>query len=48
MSCKFSPNGKSLYVLGFGVCQIIKSAMHVFAHAGVLWKITEQKDSYAA
>lgn len=48
VSCKFSPDGKSLYVLDFGVCRITKGAMYAFAHTGVLWKITKQEDSHAA
>jgi hypothetical protein len=41
VACKFSPDGKSLYVLDFGVVKIINGAVLAFAHTGVLWKITK-------
>ena len=41
VSCKFSPDGKSLYVLDFGVAVIKNGALIAYAHTGVLWKITK-------
>ena len=42
VSCKFSPDGESLYVLDFGHARITKGAMFAFAHTGVLWKISRK------
>ncbi|MDQ4141520.1 MAG: hypothetical protein M3142_13505 [Bacteroidota bacterium] len=42
VSCKFSPDGKSLYVLDFGVVKVTPGNMMAFAHTGVLWKITKK------
>lgn len=47
VSCKFSPDGRSLYVLDFGVCQITKGSMFAFARTGVLWKINRKENSHA-
>lgn len=41
VSCKFSPDGKSLYVLDFGHARLTKGSMFAFAHTGVLWKISK-------
>ncbi|WP_017733595.1 PQQ-dependent sugar dehydrogenase [Nafulsella turpanensis] len=46
VSCKFSPNGKDLYVLDFGHARIDKGAMFAFAHTGVLWKITKEEETH--
>ena len=43
VSCKFSPDGKSLYVLDFGVVKVTKSLMMSYPHTGVLWKITKKQ-----
>ncbi|GHA80725.1 PQQ-dependent sugar dehydrogenase [Pontibacter akesuensis] len=45
VSCKFSPDGKSLYVLDFGVCKITQGSMFAFAHTGVLWKISRKEEN---
>jgi len=42
VSCKFTPDGRSLYVLDFGHCRVTQGAMFAFAHTGVLWKITKK------
>ncbi|MGD9673413.1 MAG: sorbosone dehydrogenase family protein [Candidatus Nitrosocosmicus sp.] len=42
VDCKFSPDGKSLYVVDFGRMKITKTHMVAYAHTGVLWKITKQ------
>lgn len=44
VSCKFSPDGKSLYVLDFGVVKVTGGLMMSYAHTGVLWKITKKED----
>jgi glucose/arabinose dehydrogenase len=36
VSCKFTPDGRSLYVLDFGHCRVTQGAMFAFAHTGVL------------
>ncbi|GAB3162908.1 PQQ-dependent sugar dehydrogenase [Telluribacter humicola] len=46
VSCRFSPDGKSLYVLDFGVAHISEGSMFGFAHTGVLWKITKKEMSH--
>ena len=43
VSCRFSPDGRSLYVLDFGVAQIDESLMVVFGHTGVLWRVTKRE-----
>ncbi|MDD9207929.1 hypothetical protein PU560_15845 [Georgenia sp. 10Sc9-8] len=40
VDCKFSPDGRSLYVLDFGVARVAQSHMEAYAHTGVLWRIT--------
>ncbi|AKD05060.1 hypothetical protein POKO110462_17865 [Pontibacter korlensis] len=45
VSCKFSPDGKSLYVLDFGVATVTPGNMMALAHTGVLWKITRKEDN---
>jgi sugar lactone lactonase YvrE len=42
VSCKFHPDGKSLYVLDFGTVRVTTGYMLAFAHTGVIWKITKQ------
>lgn len=43
VSCKFSPDGRSLYVLDFGTVRVTASYMQAFAHTGVVWKITKKE-----
>lgn len=40
VSCKFSPDGRSLYVLDFGVALVSENLMSSYAHTGVLWRVT--------
>jgi len=40
VDCAFSPDGRSLYVLDFGVARVEEASMFAFAHTGVLWRIT--------
>lgn len=42
VACSFSPDGRSLYVLDFGLNVANKSALIAYAHTGVLWRITRQ------
>ncbi len=42
VSCKFHPDGKSLYVLDFGAVRVTTGYMLAFAHTGVIWKITKK------
>jgi hypothetical protein len=42
VDCKFHPDGRSLYVLDFGVAKVTEGYMQAFAHTGVLWRITRQ------
>lgn len=42
VDCKFSADGKSLYVLDFGHVTVTGGFMLSFAHTGVLWKITRK------
>ena len=44
VDCQFSPDGKSLYVLDFGVAQVDKGHMMAYAHTGVLWKVTKKQE----
>ncbi|MCW2640223.1 MAG: hypothetical protein JWP76_2529 [Dactylosporangium sp.] len=39
VDCKFSPDGRSLYVLDFGVSQVDESKHLSYGHTGVLWRI---------
>lgn len=42
VDCKFTPDGRSLYVLDFGVSHVDES-MHVsYGHTGVLWRISRR------
>jgi len=41
VACQFSPDGRSLYVLDFGVAVIKNGTLLAYAHTGVLWKITK-------
>jgi hypothetical protein len=40
VSCRFSPDGASLYVLDFGRTVVNESLMVAYAHTGVLWRVT--------
>lgn len=40
VDCKFSPDGRSLYVLDFGVNAVDQTKVVAYAHTGVLWRIT--------
>ena len=40
VDCAFSPDGRSLYLLDFGVARVEEAGMFAFAHTGVLWRIT--------
>lgn len=42
VDCKFTHDGKSLYVLDFGTCGVMKYGVIAYAHTGVLWRITKQ------
>ena len=42
VDCKFSPDGKSLYVLDFGVNKAMRETVTVFGHTGVLWRLTKK------
>ena len=42
VDCKFSPDGKSLYVLDFGVNNAMRETVTVFGHTGVLWRVTRK------
>lgn len=42
VDCKFGPDGKSLYVLDFGVVTVTRDHLVAYAHTGVLWRITRQ------
>lgn len=42
VACRFSPDGKALYILDFGKVNVTAGNMLAFAHTGVLWKITKQ------
>lgn len=42
VDCKFSPDGKSMYVLDFGIAHVAKGYMMAYAHTGVLWKISRK------
>lgn len=44
VSCKFSPDGKSLFVLDFGIVKVTKGLMMSYAHTGVLWKVTKTSE----
>ncbi len=40
VDCKFSPDGRSLYVLDFGINAADKTKVVAYGHTGVLWKVT--------
>lgn len=42
VDCRFSPDGKSLYVLDFGNNTASDSYVVAYAHTGVLWRITRR------
>ncbi len=42
VDCKFSPDGKSLYVLDFGVNKVLPSTVVAYGHTGVLWRLTRK------
>ena len=42
VDCKFSPDGKSLYILDFGVNKALRETVTVFGHTGVLWRLTKK------
>ena len=42
VDCKFSPDGRSLYVLDFGRHVAYRSTVVAYARTGVLWKITRE------
>jgi hypothetical protein len=41
VACRFSPEGRSLYVLDFGQADVNENALVAYAHTGVLWRITK-------
>jgi len=40
VDCTFSPDGRSLYLLDFGVAAVDETKMLSYGHTGVLWRIT--------
>jgi hypothetical protein len=40
VDCKFHPDGRSLYVLDFGLSPADAGKHMSFGHTGVLWRIT--------
>ncbi len=42
VDCKFSPDGKSLYILDFGVNKALRETVTVFGHTGVLWRLSKK------
>lgn len=42
VDCTFHPDGRSLYVLDFGVSQVDESKQLSYGHTGVLWRITRR------
>ncbi|WP_219417395.1 PQQ-dependent sugar dehydrogenase [Pseudonocardia nigra] len=42
VDCTFSPDGRSLYVLDFGVARVEETTMMSFARTGVLWRVTRR------
>lgn len=42
VDCKFSPDGRSLYVLDFGNNSVTSTHVVAYAHTGVLWRITKR------
>lgn len=43
VSCRFSVDGQSFYVLDFGVATVSGNLMMSFAHTGVLWRIVPER-----
>ena len=43
VSCRFSPDGRDLYVLDFGVAGLNENLMVVYGHTGVLWRISKTR-----
>ena len=43
VDCKFSRDGKSLYILDFGVNKALRETVTVFGHTGVLWRLTKKE-----
>jgi glucose/arabinose dehydrogenase len=43
VACRFSPNGRLLYVLDYGVIQPTPGYARSFAHTGMLWRITRRE-----
>jgi hypothetical protein len=39
LDCKFHPDGRSLYVLDFGVTVVTKTHVVAYARTGVLWRV---------
>ncbi len=42
VDCKFSPDGKSLYILDFGVNKALRETVTVYGHTGVLWRLSKK------
>jgi glucose/arabinose dehydrogenase len=42
VDCKFSPDGRSLYVLDFGVSRVDESRHVSYGHTGALWRVTRR------
>lgn len=42
VDCKFHPDGRSLYILDFGVARVTTGLMIAYARTGVLWRVTRQ------
>ncbi len=42
VDCKFSPDGRSLYVLDFGNNTATMNYVVAYAHTGVLWRVTKR------
>ncbi len=42
VDCKFHPDGRSLYVLDFGVTVVAPTHVMAYGHTGVLWRVTRQ------
>jgi hypothetical protein len=43
VDCKFSPDGRSLYVLDFGVNRADPTKVVAYGHTGVLWRVTRRR-----
>ena len=42
VDCKFSPDGRSLYVLDFGYSPVDETKVLAYGHTGVLWRVTRR------